>query len=322
MSRFVLACLFIAVTSFISTANSAMIAQPDISKVVTFIFTADKTGNLNRDPKTNNPIPYGTGFFVLVKNEAGGSGGHGYLVTDNHVIKDQQGTPFSRIFVRLNKLSGDAEFDAIDLVSNGQSVVYTHPDPTVDIAVIPAIPDPTVYDFKTVPDDWLATKDLPGIGEGADVFFVGLFTTYYGERQNVPLFRFGRIAMLPADRISWQDRQDAPPNAVELYLLETQTYGGNSGSPVFFKPDILQYGNIPPSPEKLIGIIRGYFGEWSPITMLNTPTANVPVSKQNIGIAAVTPAYLLHDILFSDALKKLRMEHPIPNPSDTTNKNP
>jgi hypothetical protein len=51
MSRFVLACLFIAVTSFISTANSAMIAQPDISKVVTFIFTADKTGNLKPRPK-------------------------------------------------------------------------------------------------------------------------------------------------------------------------------------------------------------------------------------------------------------------------------
>jgi hypothetical protein len=79
---------------------------------------------------------------------------------------------------------------------------------------------------------------------------------------------------------------------------------------------------IPPSPEKLIGIIRGYFGEWSPISILNAPTANLPVSKQNIGIAAVTPAYLLHDILFSDALKKQRMEHPIPNPSDTTNKNP
>jgi hypothetical protein len=225
MSRFVLACLFIAATSFISTANSAMIAQPDIGKVVTFIFTADKNGDLNRDSK-NNPIPYGTGLFVLIQNEAGGSGGHGYLVTDKHVLKDQQGTPFSRIFIRVNKLSGDAEFDALDLVSNGQSVVYTHPDHTVDIAVIPAIPDPTIYDLKTVPAEWLATKDLPGIGEGADVFFVGLFTTYYGERQNVPLFRFGRIAMLPADRISWQDKQDAPPDAVELYLLQTQIASG------------------------------------------------------------------------------------------------
>src|SRR6266478_2035868 len=188
-----------------------------------------------------------------------------------HVLKDPQGTPFSRIFVRINKRSGDAEFVSLDLVENGQSVVYTHPDPTVDIAVIPAIPNETVYDFKTIPDDWLATKDLPGIGEGADVFFVGLFTTYYGERHNIPLFRFGRIAMLPADRISWQDSPDAPPEAAELYLLETQTYGGNSGSPVFFKPDILQYGNTPPSPEKLIGVIRGYFGEWSPISILDTP---------------------------------------------------
>jgi len=34
------------------------------------------------------------------------------------------------------------------------------------------------------------------------------------------------------------------------------------------------------------------------------------VSAQNIGIAAVTPSYLVHDILFSDELKKLRAEHP------------
>jgi hypothetical protein len=37
----------------------------------------------------------------------------------------------------------------------------------------------------------------------------------------------------------------------------------------------------------------------------------LPVFAQNIGIAAVTPAYLLRDILYSDELKKLRADHPI-----------
>ena len=97
-----------------------------------------------------------------------------------------------------------------------------------------------------------------------------------------------------------------------------QAYGGNSGSPVFFLPGLLHFGTEPASPEKLIGIIRGNYGEFSPIVFLNTPTATLPLSRQNIGIAAVTPAYLLHDILFSDALKKLRAEHPVPNSPEKT----
>jgi hypothetical protein len=257
----------------------------------------------------------------LVKNEAGGPGGYGYLVTDKHVLKDPQGNDFSRVYVRVNQLEGDAAFAPLDLVENGQKRVYTHPDPTVDLAVIPALPQQGIHDFKTVPDDLPATKELPGIGEGSDVFFIGLFTTYYGERKNVPMFRFGRVAMLPADRIPWQDRPETPPELAELYLLETQTYGGNSGSPVFYMPEIIRRSEAAPT-EELIGIIRGYYGELSPIGFVNSPTANVPVYRQNIGIAAVTPAYLLHEILFSDALKKLRAENPIPNPPGPPAANP
>ena len=169
-------------TALLAPAHSAMIGQPDIGKVVTFIFTADSVGNLSRDPRNNNPTPYGTGFFVFVKNEAGGPGGYGYLVTDKHVLKDPKGHDFSRIYVRVNRVQGDAEFGALDLSENGQSRVYTHPDPTVDLAVIPVMPRAGIYDFKTVPDEMLGAKELPGIGEGSSVFFVGLFTTYYGEK--------------------------------------------------------------------------------------------------------------------------------------------
>jgi Trypsin-like peptidase domain len=316
MGRFVVGWMLINLFAFIGPAHSAMIGQPDIGKVVTFIFTADSQGDLYRAPRTNNPTPYGTGFFVFVKNETGGPGGYGYLVTDKHVLKDPQGKDLSRIYVRINTLAGDAEFVALDLSENGQSRVYTHPDPTVDLAVIPAIPREGVHDFKTVPDDMLAAKELPGIGEGSGVFFIGLFTTYYGEKKNAPMFRFGRIAMLPTDRIAWQDRPETPPQLAELYLLETQTYGGNSGSPVFYLPEIIQRSGAAPN-EQLIGVIRGYFGEVSPIGFVNTPTSNVPVYTQNIGIAAVTPAYLLREILFSDALKKWRNEHPIPSSPET-----
>jgi hypothetical protein len=59
-----------------------------------------------------------------------------------------------------------------------------------------------------------------------------------------------------------------------------------------------------------------------PIGFLQTPTASTPVPLQNIGIAAVTPSYFLHDILFSDELKKFRADHPVAEPPPEKADNP
>jgi len=216
--------------------------------------------------------------------------------------------------MRLNKKQGDADFIPVDLMKNWQSVVAVNSDPTVDIAVIPAMPPHETYEFKVIPDDMTTEESFKElhIGEGSDVFFTGLFVSYYGEHRNNPIVRFGRVAMLPEDRIPWRTDPTKLPENVRLYLLETQTYGGNSGSPVFFflgsdrDPGSLVLG---PPLIKLAGIMMGYFNEPSPIGFAQTPTATIPYSRQNIGIAAVTPSYLLHEILFSPDLVKARADY-------------
>lgn len=55
--------------------------------------------------------------------------------------------------------------------------------------------------------------------------------------------------------------------------------------------------------------MMGYFNEATPIGVIQTPTATVPYSRQNIGIAAVTPSYLLHEILFSAEVTKAREDY-------------
>ena len=173
MDRLIVAWALLATSVFIEPAHSAMIGEPDIGKVVTFIFTADNLGNLNRDPRTKNLTPYGTGFFVLVKNEAGGPGGYGYLVTDKHVLKDPQGNDFSRVYVRVNQLEGDAAFAPLDLVENGQSRVYTHPDPTVDLAVIPALPRRGFTISRLYPMTCLPPKNCLASVKGRTCFLSG-----------------------------------------------------------------------------------------------------------------------------------------------------
>ena len=96
----------------------------------------------------------------------------------------------------------------------------------MDIAVVPLLPSEALFDFKVIPDDMLsikATFDEYNIAEGSDVFFVGLFATYYGEHQNVPIFRFGRMAMFPDERVPWINYEEQPEQQAQLYLIEIRS---------------------------------------------------------------------------------------------------
>ena len=127
--------------------------------------------------------------------------------------------------------------------------------------------------------------------------------------------------MFPDDPIEWRDYQGQPEQHAQLYLIETQSYGGNSGSPVFFSLGAdrsPKSGFILGSPViKLAGVMRGRFNDTSPVLgFIQNPTASTPVTLPSIGIAAVTPSYFLHEILFSDELKKFRADHPIAPPPE------
>jgi hypothetical protein len=303
--------VFVLATIVSLGAIRAAPVPPDMPKIVTFIFLADAAGNVAKDD-TGKPIPYGTGFFVGVKI-ADGKQAVTYLVTAKHVLKDEQGRELKRVYLRLNSKNGDPTFAALDLTDNGVPRVYTHSDPTVDLAVVPVRLDENTIDFKIMLDDLLTTKESfteLKISEGSDVFFIGLFASFYGQHKNFPIARFGRVAMVVGEKIPWQDRPSEPIQEADLYLLETQSYGGNSGSPVFFSLGIDRVpGQISLGTEvRLAGVMRGTFLNGSPIQFRQTPTAVIPFSTQNIGIAAVTPSYLLREILYSAPLIKIREE--------------
>ncbi|MBL1256675.1 serine protease [Methylocystis sp. Sn-Cys] len=302
------------------TEMLAATVPPDIKKVVTFVFLADEQGNLKHD-STGSPIPYGTGFFVGVNAKQPNKGIYGYFVTAKHVLADATGNLFSRVFVRLDKKGGDVEYIPLDLLNKGQKTVYTHSDASVDIAMVPWMPDQAKFDFKIIPEDMLTTEEKFSelhIAEGSEVFFAGLMVQFAGEHRNYPVFRFGRVAMLPDEPLKWVDDPSKPPALVKLYLLETQSFGGNSGSPVFFYLGIdRQPGSISIGPPSiaLAGIMRGTFLNSTPVKFAQSPTAVIPYTPENIGVAAVTPSYFLHQVLFSEELTKFREDNPIAFPS-------
>lgn len=277
----------------------------DMKKVAIFIFLADEKGELRRDPKYNEPMAIGTGFFMTVKDERVEARFHGYFVTAKHVLTNSSGGFYPRVYVRLNKIVGDSEYIPLDLTNHGVSLVLTSPDKTVDVAVVPALPDPKTHELKTVPDKMLTTKETFGhlrLSEGADMFYPGLFTAHYKERRSNPILRFGRVAMLPDERIKFTTNSKMPSDNAELFLLESHSCGGTSGAPLF----IMSGSGVVAGEIKLAGVMKGFFNDRSPADFALAPTAQGLVAFQNNGIAAVTPSYLLHSILFSETAKKLR----------------
>lgn len=269
----------------------------EIKKSVSFIFIP------NGDDKAQ---AIGTGFFIGVKLVDTEDAFRVYFVTAKHVLKDKDNKYLPEIILRLNKRDGDSQFIKLNLKD---VKIFEHPDKDVDIALFDCLPDENTYDFKFIPDNLIANKEVIStneIAEGDEVFFAGLFTSHVGQKKNQPIFRFGKVALISDEKIEWKEK-DKPAKFMDLLLLECQSFGGNSGSPVFYQLNPFRKpGQISIGGPKifLAGIMTGSFLHGNQIQITDT-VANL-ISMQNVGIAAVTPADKLHDILFSKELVESR----------------
>jgi hypothetical protein len=209
----------------------------------------------------------------------------------------------------------------LDLITYGNNqTVFFNSDPSVDVAVFTVKPtDIDKLDVQFLPEAMLSSADdlrALNIGLGTDMFFTGMFTGFLGEKRSYPIVRFGKLAMIPDEKIGFSTGLPA----AEGYLMEAFSFGGNSGSPVFFYPSA---DNVPgtlvlgPRPIKIAGVMRGFFGDIEPIQLLQKQTSaqeepgqKIPVSNGNSGIAFVVPAKFITEILHSADLESLRKDHP------------
>jgi hypothetical protein len=175
-----------------------------------------------------------------------------------------------------------------------------HKDASVDIAVIELALNDAIADVPSFPSEFIATREivkLLNVREGDDVFFPGLFTPFYGHSNNIPIYRFGKVSTMTDEKIPWPK-----VGPISLYLIEAQSFGGYSGSPVFLQRD-------PDSTSQnagiwLLGVMKGTFLNANEIKVVDVKP--VSFSVENAGIAAVVPAHYLHEILYSDEVKQTR----------------
>lgn len=240
-------------------------------------------------------LPLGSGFVVGFSPKGakplpdGKMPVYKFLVTAQHVIGDRDS-----IVVRLNR-TDKAEFACFPLTlarqGKNKNVHVLADRPQVDLIAlrINDLPgtDPTVFDYSLILDDNLM-KTYEVI-EGTDVFAVGYLYGYSGNKQNFPVTKFGKIALLTNEE--WYHSE--PPRNLEekAYLVEMQNVPGLSGAPVMlqspqFRIDMegkFQFRKIAPC---ILGVIKG---------LLKSPVGGTQ------GVAAIEPAAHLKELMKSIA---------------------
>jgi hypothetical protein len=234
----------------------------------------------------------GTCFFVTVWNH-NHSVGHGYLVTAKHLAKLFEGG--RKAYVRFNRT----------VVHPGESgVIYRrlkgswhfHPDPTVDLAVLPWS-DSVGDNYTFYSPDLDAIFPKPGSSvdwpppEGGLLYYIGLLNMHYGTERNFPVVRTGSLALVTDELI------EGHYGPSKYHLIDLQAYPGHSGGPVWM---FHRKGC------HLLGIlVQGHEVEQE-ILERKRPSGNETIAYYSFGITLVTPVKLLVEILNSDSLKDMR----------------
>ncbi|HWD92654.1 MAG TPA: hypothetical protein VG938_09915 [Verrucomicrobiae bacterium] len=252
----------------------------------------------------------GTGFFISMPSTRVPNHNFIYLITARHVVEGINGRDF---YVRLNTKDGKSH----TFQGDNQVTWWYHPNDNehkkTDVAVyFMLFPRGLTQklDFSAIPSVSILTDELiksEGVGDGDEVCIAGLFSHHSGNEKNLPIIRTGNIAMMPDEPIT-ANRY----GKMESYLIECKSIGGLSGSPVFaLKPTAVLLGNSPVQTTQwkmfLLGLIHGHFN--SPENKMDTTIEDSEETrKMNVGIAIVTPAKKILEIINHEGLAKYRHE--------------
>ncbi len=280
----VFACFIIAVTTSAQEIN-------DVKSATAFIYNMADSGY----------HPNGTGFFVGINSLKHSTKYFYYLVTAKHVVQEKERSFYKTIYFRVDNKRQNSKFFPINITPGGDDKnVYFSTDPTVDLAVFPvSLPWDTLNIVPLRPSYLSDTTDFDrlSIEEGTDVFFIGLFNWDGGYDKIEPMVRFGKIAMIPKERVMSTGEKRW------LILLDCDSYGGNSGAPAYFK---LPTGDGKTTHVLLAGVVKGSFAA----TVDQKITPNIKRSNINTdGISEITPSYQLKAILYGKELSELRKKN-------------
>jgi len=261
----------------VGSANGSGL-DPDLKRAIVLI----ERGETTREGK-DTLVAHGTGFIVWHY----GDPARRILLTAKHLFVDRDS-----VFIRFNKRSQYIQEDGVAtkrqvmyLKDEGKVLWTAHPDTQVDLAGI-ALQVDTLIDVIAVPFSFF--KQVSTVTEGEEVLFLGFPLGLTGLKRNYPIVRTGMVALKTDEGIGGED----------VFLIDAEVFGGNSGSPVFLRPAPLEGADtVKFSPSFFIGIIIGNIEELERHVIHDTRIALIVNFPENAGLGKVIPAERIVELL-------------------------
>lgn len=213
-----------------------------------------------------------------------------FLLTNRHVFNNQD-----LLWVRFDKKNakGTTRFP-VQLKVEGEIKWLAHEDENVDLAMLTISPEflnRNAAEWSFINEELFAYPEKfeeIGIELGDGVFLVGFPMGISGSEKNYAIVRSGTIARIDQEIIG----------TIKSFLIDATVFPGNSGGPVFLKPEILSLQNTKVvNSVYLVGVVSGYKLYQEP---LYSHQANPPIvgaiSVENSGLATVVPMNFAKDI--------------------------
>lgn len=253
-----------------------------------------------KEPNDKNHF-IGSGFLMFVEKEP--DNGYIFLVTNKHVLDNQ-----TKVFLRFNKTDLTTSKDYhLDLFKDGKKYYSQHKDNDVDIAVVflninPVRKDGGTYASFVIKQhtQTLAQMMATGITEGTLTYTLGFPMNLVDTIKN-PIVRMGCISRI----------NDIFHNhSLKNFIIDCQTFPGNSGGPVINRPESLSIEGSPHNQSSnLIGIVHSYIPYQESVVSLQTGRVRT-VFEENSGLTLVHPVDLILEVIKDEAInKKLPLEY-------------
>lgn len=213
-----------------------------------------------------------------------------FLLTNRHVFSGQQ-----QLWVRFDKKDSQNTMRFPIQLRVGEEIKWlAHKDEKVDLAMLTINPDflnSNGVDWSFINEETFAYPEKfndIGIELGDDIFLAGFPLGIAGNERNYAIVRSGSIARVDQEII----------NSLKSFLIDATVFPGNSGGPVFLKPEMVSLVNTKAVGSVfLIGVVSGYklYQEALYSHQSNPPIVS-GISVENSGLATVVPLNFAKDI--------------------------
>ena len=212
----------------------------------------------------------GTAFVVTHTHARGQSA---FVVTNRHIVEGVSSGSLVFTLARDGQPVLGSRFELH--IDDFPHAWHLHPDPSVDLAIVPFAPLVQAARDQGMQLYWQAidTRTLPNADELAhmdaleEVLFVGYPSGVWDQVNGLPIMRRGTTATPPM--LDFEGRPE--------FLIDAAVYPGSSGSPVFMRAD--HQGGTAPDKLWFAGVVAAVFFREEANRLVSAP---VPASTSTV----------------------------------------